>query len=133
MICAGGCRGIDPKPPAPTWANILGSEVLTRGVPPSPRRTIHFSEATIKYDAAKDASDNKSGDGYFYTDPYGIATITPDAGGQVPSTAIKQFIKPGLNITLNGGFETEDAWRGLYVPNGHTQDVELEGSLGNVN
>lgn len=133
MEFSGVGMGIDIQNPATTCANIQCSSVIANGGSSSTRRTIHFSKATIKYDAAKDASDNKSGDGYFYTDPYGVATITPDAGGQVPSTAIKQFIKPGLNISLNGGFETEDAWRGLYVPNGHTQDVELEGSLGNVN
>jgi len=133
MEFSGNGMGIDIQNPATTCANIQCPSVISNGGSSSTRRTIHFSNLTITYAPSKDASDNKSGDGYFYTDPYGVATITPDVNGQVPGNAIKQFVKPGLSITLDGGFETEDAWRGLYVPNGHTQDVELEGSLGNVN
>jgi hypothetical protein len=134
MTFSGNGMKIDIRNPATSCPDLACSSVVSNGSSSSTRRTLQFSKLTITYDQSKDATDNKPGDGYFYTDPYGEAPITPDANGQVPANAIKQFIKSGAKITLDGFYTTEDGWRGLYVRSGmNVQDVELEGSLGNVN
>jgi hypothetical protein len=68
-------------------------------------------------------------DGTFYTDVYGKnlrQSTDPDA--------IKQYIKPGVNILgPDGGYETEDGWRGLYSERGDSPRIELEDALGLTN
>ncbi len=94
------------------------------------RRTIRFSDLTIDHArvAILDGADGNV-DGVFYTNPYGTALIF-DANDPL---AVRQYVKPGLAISLEGGFSTEDAWRGLYSNQAHTTDFELEGSLGATN
>ena len=77
----------------------------------------------------KDDVDGVS-DGTFYTDVYGVKVL-PAA-----PTAIKQFIKPGLNITLfTDRFHSEDAWRGLYVDDNDAgvPRLELDNAFGTLN
>lgn len=48
--------------------------------------------------------------GTFYTDPTGETVL--DGPGP---TAVRQFVKPGLNIALNGIYGPEDNWVGLHL------------------
>ncbi len=95
------------------------------------RRTIRFSHMRIDANTDTvqifDALDGTV-DGVFFTDPYG--KLPRNEGDP---DAIRQYIQPGLDISIDGGFATEDAWRALYVLNAHPEDLELEGSLGSIN
>ena len=95
------------------------------------RPSIHFNQMRI--DANTDTVKvfdalNGSVDGVFYTDPYG--KLPRNEGDP---DAVRQYIAPGLDITINGFFATEDAWRDLYFLNAHPEDLELEGSIGFIN
>ena len=85
------------------------------------RRTIRLKQIQIKHDPFKDAD----GDGVFYTNPYGTAPASEGDEG-----AIRQFIKPGLEITSpDAFFATQDAWRARYTDEHRVPGLELESSL----
>lgn len=90
-------------------------------------RTLRFTGLRLRYDTEAvvdlDAYDGAL-DGAFYTDPYGREARAPDA-----PDAVWQYLKPGLDVDIDGHFATEDAWRGLYVRDVHPVDLELEGAL----
>lgn len=51
--------------------------------------------------------------GWFYTDAYGKNVLSGPG-----TNAIRQYIKPGMRISLNGNFELgEDVWAGLFEHN----------------
>ena len=86
------------------------------------RRTLRLKGFSLKYDPFKDAD----GDGIFYTNPYGTAPA--EEGGE---KAVRQYIKPGLDITSpDEFFATQDAWRALYTTEHKVPGVELEDGLG---
>lgn len=91
------------------------------------RRSIAFHGLHIRYatDSVRllDGADG-SADGVFYTDPYGH-----DARSAGAADAMWQYVRPGLDASIDGFFGTEDAWRGLYVQDLHPQSTELESSL----
>ena len=93
------------------------------------RRHIRFRDVQLQHSqiAILDGADGTM-DGVFYTNQYGDTLVTPDH-----PNAVRQFIAPGLDVTLNGGFSTEDAWRTFYSRQSHTTDFELEGSISSVN
>ena len=92
-------------------------------------RTIAIFGVKLKYSDLLDTFNGSAADGEFYSDLYGKEFFTSDGVGR-----IRQFIKPGLDIKLpDGGFSTEDAWRGLYVKDGHNPRIELENGLGDIN
>lgn len=85
------------------------------------RRTIRLREIRIKHDAFKDSD----GDGVFYTNPYGTAPANEGEEG-----AVRQYIKPGLDITSpDAFFATQDAWRARYTGEHRVPGIELESSL----
>ncbi len=86
-------------------------------------RTIFVPQLNLKYDQFKDASDGTNNDGVFYTDVYGNPSSKDNP------KAVHQFVKPGLNVMIDGFFETTDAWRGMYVRDGRSTSLELEDSL----
>lgn len=57
----------------------------------------------------RDIMGKPAADGSFYTDAYGKKIL----GGAGPDS-VKQFIKPGFSISLNGTYETVDTWLGVY-------------------
>jgi len=120
--------GIDIQNPATSCNGINCTSLVTNGGNSSTRRTINFNNIRVRYDPAKDPDR----DGWFETNLYGDGPYIPNdySSGIGP---LRQYIKPGTDISLSGGFATEDAWRGLYVRGGNTQDLELEGALGTVN
>lgn len=93
------------------------------------RRAFRLSQLQLKHSDVKilDGADGNV-DGIFYTNQYGDQLLKEGDEG-----AIRQYIKPGLDVTINGGFNTEDAWRAIYTGGGHATDFELEGSLGDTN
>jgi hypothetical protein len=90
-------------------------------------RTLRFSHLHLRYavDSVRllDAYDG-SLDGVFYTDPYGTDPRAADA-----PDAVWQYLRPGLDASIDGFFASEDAWRGLYVRDLHPEDLELEDGL----
>ena len=91
-------------------------------------RTFFAPNLTLKYTDTVRLLDADL-DGTFYTDVYGKNVRQP-----TDPDAVKQFIKPNLNILgPDGGYETEDAWRGLYSERGDAPRTELEDSLGQTN
>ncbi len=93
-------------------------------------RTFFVPELKIAYtDTVRLLDENN--DGEFYTDVYGKVRSTSS-----DPKAIKQFIKPGVTLVgPDGGFHTEDAWRGLYVDDNlaGVPRIELEKALLNTN
>lgn len=127
MEFSGPGMGIDIQNPA-TACNSLNCTELVTNNSSSTRRTLQIMNLRLRYKPELDPD----GDGYFETNLYGDGPYT--AGDRNSGTGpLKQYIKPGTDLRLDGFFTTEDAWRGLYVRGGSTQDVELEGALGTVN
>lgn len=127
MECGNRVIGIDIQNPATSCADYSCSRLIINDGS-STRRTIDVRKLKVSYLESLDLSDGKK-DGYFYTDVYGLNPgLSPDDPG-----AVRQYVKPGLSLSLDGRFTTEDAWRGLYVRDGNTADVELEGSIGSIN
>lgn len=56
-----------------------------------------------------DINGGKSVDGEFYTDPFGTK-LMPGPG----PNAVRQFVKPGFKLELDGNYEATDSWTGLY-------------------
>lgn len=127
MSFNGNGMGIDIQNPATSCPNLRCDAVVVNGGSSSTRRNIGFNQLRISYDAFKDMTDGKR-DGYFFTDIYGLE---PAQAGQ--PLAIRQYIKPGTQIALHGGFATQDAWRGIYQTDTSTMDIELEGGIGAIN
>ncbi len=89
-------------------------------------RTFFVPEMKISYTDTVRLLD-PDGDGTFYTDVYGKAALTSS-----DPKAVKQYIKPGVTLKgPDGGFHTEDAWRGLYVDDNlaGVPRIELERAL----
>jgi hypothetical protein len=116
--------GIDIRNPATGCNNSSCSGAVTTGSH-ADQRTIEFHQVTLEYNSFLDGAD---GDGVFYTDVYGAKPLQESDAG-----AVRQFIKPGLKIELDGFFTTQDPWRSLYIDSHDVPGVELEGSLGTVN
>lgn len=116
--------GIDIRNPA-TGCNNASCTGALKTDSNADQRTVEFHEVTLKYNGFLDGAD---GDGVFYTDVYGSKPLQPTDLG-----AVKQFIKPGLDIALDGFFTTQDPWRGLYLDTHDVPGIELEDSLGTVN
>jgi hypothetical protein len=92
-------------------------------------RAIILRQPHLKYSVSNDTVNGSAADGVFYTDVYGTTLFDAPGAGRV-----KQFLKPGLDIDApDGGFNSEDPWRGLYVENGHGANLELEDALGATN
>jgi hypothetical protein len=92
-------------------------------------RAIILHQPHLKYSVTNDTLNGSAADGTFYTDVYGTTLFDAPGAGRV-----KQFIKPGLNIDgPDGGYNSEDAWRGLFVRDGHGANLELEDGLGATN
>ncbi|MER3443067.1 MAG: hypothetical protein C4333_02655 [Meiothermus sp.] len=127
MECDDRVIGIDIQNPATSCADYKCSSLIINDGS-STRRTMSVRNLKVSYAESLDLSDGKK-DGYFYTDVYGL---NPGLDPANPG-AVRQYVKPGLSISLDGHFTTEDAWRGLYVRDGNNNDVELEGSLGSIN
>ena len=95
-------------------------------------RTFFVPDLKLEYNALVRTKDDVDGvsDGTFYTDVYGVKVLPASP------TAIKQFIKLGLNITLSTDrFHSEDAWRGLYVDDNDAgvPRLELDNAFGTLN
>jgi hypothetical protein len=92
-------------------------------------RAIILYQSRLKYNQTNDTSNGSAADGVFYTDIYGKILFDSPGSGR-----IKQFVKPGLDIAgPDGGYNSEDAWRGLYVEGGSAPNLELEDGLGATN
>jgi hypothetical protein len=92
-------------------------------------RAIILYQSHLKYSSTNDTLNGSAADGVFYTDVYGTTLFDSPGAGRV-----KQFIKPGLSIDgPDGGYNSEDAWRGLYVEGGNAPNLELEDALGATN
>jgi hypothetical protein len=118
--------GVDIRNPATACFNESCSSAIPTDEN-ADRRTIGFTDLSIKYDKVLDASDGKPGDGYFLTDVYG------EFNGDASKDVVRQFIKPGFEALLDERYSTEDPWRSLYVPERAVPGLELEDSLGLVN
>ena len=95
-------------------------------------RTFFVPDMKLEYTAVVRVKDDFDGvrDGKFSTDVYGENVIV------AAPTAVKQFIKVGLNIAgPNGGYHSEDAWRGLYVDDNDAgvPRLELDNAFGILN
>ena len=95
-------------------------------------RTLFVPDLKLEYNALVRTKDDVDGalDGTFYTDIYGEKVLPASPN------AIKQFIKPGLNITMSTDrFHSEDAWRGLYADDNDTgvPRLELDDAFGALN
>jgi hypothetical protein len=95
-------------------------------------RTFFVPDMKLEYTAVVRVKDDFDGarDGKFSTDVYGENVVAASP------TAVKQFIKVGLNITgPNGGYHSEDAWRGLYVDDNDAgvPRLELDNAFGTLN
>lgn len=92
-------------------------------------RAIILRETHLKYSSTNDTLNGSEADGVFYTDVYGTGLFDSPGAGRV-----KQFIKVGLDIDgPDGNFNSEDAWRGLFVKDGSGPNLELEDALGATN
>lgn len=129
----GRMLNIDIRNPATFCADNNCASVKATGSV-ADERTLFISNMRIRYTeaiAALDKADGKQ-DGYFWTDLYG----DPLPAGKNPGDAgtIRQFIKPNFdsgngNEGLQGGFSTEDAWRGLYREDVGVPAIGLEEGL----
>jgi hypothetical protein len=118
--------GFDIRNPATGCNDTACSSARTTGES-ADRRTVEFHDLRISYNNLLDKSDGVAADGFFYTDVYGI--VQDDDALNV----LRQFVKPGFSVTLDGFYSSQDAWRGLYQE-GHGQGgLELEDALGTVN
>jgi hypothetical protein len=120
---------IDIRNPSTTCSDLSCTTTITNDNSHGDERTIFVPNLTLKYNTPSVKLLDPDGDGTFYTDVYGTAvrqSSDPDA--------IKQYIKPGSNILgPDGGFETEDGWRGLYGERADAPRTELENALGATN
>jgi len=94
------------------------------------RRTIHFQNGIkLVYNKELDEADGKI-DGFFFTNAKGTALAQEGEEG-----ALRQYIKPGLNIAGPSGFHgTQDAWQAIYEKDSHKiPGLELEDGLGALN
>ncbi len=92
-------------------------------------RFIDLHQPRLKYSQTNDTLNGSAADGVFYSDVYGITLFDAPGVGRV-----KQFVKPGLDIAApDGRYESEDAWRGLYIKEGNSSNLELEDALGATN
>ena len=118
---------IDIRNPSTTCNDLTCSQTVTNNSH-GDERTFFAPDMSLKYNDTVRLLDSDL-DGTFYTDVYGKnlrQSTDPDA--------IKQYIKPGLNILgPDGGYETEDGWRGLYSERGDSPRIELEDALGLTN
>jgi hypothetical protein len=118
---------IDIRNPSTTCNDLTCSQTVTNDSH-GDERTFFVPNLTLKYNQTIKLLD-PDGDGTFYTDVYGKASRQA-----TDSDAIKQYIKPGLNILgPDGGYETEDGWRGLYGERADAPRTELENALGLTN
>ena len=103
---------------------------------PASRHTLtcNAKNQRLEYNAlvrTKDTSNGGAADGIFYTDLLGVEV--KNAGDL---NVVKQFIKPGAKLAgPNGGFHSEDAWRGLYVDDNDAgvPRLELDNAFGSLN
>ncbi len=94
------------------------------------RRTINFQNGIkLVYKKELDEADGKI-DGFFFTNAKGAALAQEDEEG-----ALRQYIKPGLNIAGPSGFHgTQDSWRAIYEKDNHKiPGLELEDGLAALN
>ena len=92
-------------------------------------RAIILRQLHLKYSATNDTINGSAADGIFYSDVYGNVLFDSPGAGR-----IKQYVKPGLDIDgPDGGYNSEDAWRGLFVEGGSAPGLELEDALGATN
>ncbi len=120
---------IDIRNPRTTCTNLQCTNTITNQDNHGDERTFFVPNLKLEYTRLIEEKDTKFGakDGVFYTDKFGKVTLAegPDS--------FKQFITPGLKLDgPDGGFHTEDAWRGLYVDSdlAGVPRLELDGSLG---
>jgi hypothetical protein len=121
---------IDIRNPSTACKDLTCSQTITNDSH-GDERTFFVPEMKISYNIPSVKLLDPDGDGTFYTDVYGTkASISSDP------KAIKQYIKPGVTLKgPDGGFHTEDAWRGLYVDDNlaGVPRIELERALGPAN
>jgi len=129
----GRALNIDIRNPATFCADTTCNLVKSTGSV-ADERTVFISNLRIRYTDAIAALDKADGqqDGYFWTDLYGEALPAGKNPGD-PGT-IRQYLKPGFDSGVNGeglqgGFSTEDAWRGVYLRGVGVPHVGLEGGL----
>jgi hypothetical protein len=129
----GRALNIDIRNPTSFCADGTCSSVRSTGSV-ADERTISISNLRIRYTDAIATLDKADGtqDGYFWTDLYG----GPLPAGKNPGDpgTIRQFIKPGFDSGtggdgLQGGFSTEDAWRGVYLRDMGVPRIGLEDAL----
>jgi hypothetical protein len=126
--------GIDIRNPSTTCSNLACATTKTNDGNHGDERTFFVPEMKLEYNAlvrTKDTSNGGAADGVFYTDVYGVAVKNP-----TDANVVKQFIKPGIKLSgPNGGFHTEDAWRGLYVDDNDAgvPRLELDNAFGSLN
>jgi hypothetical protein len=93
-------------------------------------RVIDLYDIRLKYKASLDTISGAAADGVFYSNLYGDQFSDKESA----AFPVKQFVKPGLDVVMpRGRFETQDAWRGLYVEGGGAPSLELEDRLGEKN
>lgn len=56
-----------------------------------------------------DINGGRSSDGEFYTDVFGTKLVS-----KASADAVRQFVKPGFSLTLDGDYEATDSWTGMY-------------------
>ena len=126
--------GIDIRNPSTTCSDLTCASTKTNDGNHGDERTFFVPEMKLEYNAlvrTKDTSNSGAADGIFYTDVNGVAV--KNAGDP---NVVKQFIKPGVKLVgPNGGFHSEDAWRGLYVDDNDAgvPRLELDNAFGSLN
>jgi hypothetical protein len=120
---------LDIRNPA-TACNTLECTQIVPNRSHGDSRVIDLYDIQLKYKASLDTISGAAADGIFYTNLYGDQFSDKES----EAFPVRQYVKPGLNVTMpRGRFETQDAWRGLYVVGGGAPNTELEDKLGEKN
>jgi hypothetical protein len=121
---------MDIRNPATACNTLLCTQVVRNRNDHGDSRTIALYDISLKYKASLDTISGAAADGVFYTNLYGDQFSDKESA----AFSVRQYIKPGLDIMMpKGHFETQDAWRGLYVEGGGAPRIELEDGLSEVN
>ena len=126
--------GIDIRNPSTTCSNLTCTSTQPNDGNHGDERTFFVPEMKLEYNAlvrTKDTSNGGAADGIFYTDVNGVAV--KNAGDP---NVLKQFIRLGAKLAgPNGGFHSEDAWRGLYADDNDAgvPRLELDNAFGSLN
>lgn len=123
---------LDIRNPSTTCSDMTCSAAKPNDGSHGDERTFSVSRLKIEYSPLVRVKDEQDGvkDGTFYTDVYGLKVVPASA------TAIKQFVQIGASISgPDGGFHSEDAWRGLYVDDNDAgvPRLELDNAFGTLN